>query len=142
MPIRRLVLQPGAVREPHWHTNGNELTYCLRGAAVVTVFANGSRYHRFTLRSGQMCYVPSGALHTIEIIGDAEAEFIATLTHERPEEFGPRPRLRNVLVDSAQRPGVVAAAFGVAAEDLPVLPFTPVDPLIVGRVNAVDPVSR
>ncbi|SNY47813.1 cupin domain-containing protein [Paractinoplanes atraurantiacus] len=88
LSIRRLVLQPGQIREPHWHTNANELNYCLRGAALITVFDNGSQYHRFTIREGQMFYVPSGALHTIEVIGDETAEFIATLTHERPEEFG------------------------------------------------------
>ena len=29
LSIRRLVLEPSAVREPHWHANANELTYCL-----------------------------------------------------------------------------------------------------------------
>ncbi|WP_250030859.1 cupin domain-containing protein [Paractinoplanes maris] len=88
LSIRRLVLEAGTLREPHWHTNANELTYCLRGSALVTIFDNGSTYHRFTIGVGQMFFVPSGALHTIEVLGDETAEFIATLTHERPEEFG------------------------------------------------------
>jgi oxalate decarboxylase len=88
LSIRRLVLPAGTIREPHWHTNANELTYCLRGAALVTVFDIGSTYHRFTIRAGQMFYVPSGALHTIEVVGDDVAEFIATLTDVSPREFG------------------------------------------------------
>ncbi|GAA2600347.1 cupin domain-containing protein [Winogradskya consettensis] len=88
LSIRRLVLQPGMIREPHWHTNAHELTYCLRGASIVTIFDSGSRYHRFTIGAGQMFFVPLGALHTIEVVGEGEAEFIATLTHELPEEFG------------------------------------------------------
>jgi oxalate decarboxylase len=29
LSIRHLVLESLAVREPHWHANANELTYCL-----------------------------------------------------------------------------------------------------------------
>lgn len=29
LSLRRLILQSSAVREPHWHANANELTYCL-----------------------------------------------------------------------------------------------------------------
>ena len=88
MSVRRLVLEPGTIREPHWHTNADELTYCLRGSAIVTIFENGSQYHRFEITAGQMFLVPLAALHTIEVTGDTVAEFIAMLTDERPEEFG------------------------------------------------------
>ena len=27
MSIKRIVLNPGAMRTPHWHANANELTY-------------------------------------------------------------------------------------------------------------------
>jgi oxalate decarboxylase len=29
--IKRLVIEPGCLREPHWHANADELTYCLSG---------------------------------------------------------------------------------------------------------------
>lgn len=29
LSIRHLILKTSAVREPHWHANANELTYCL-----------------------------------------------------------------------------------------------------------------
>lgn len=29
LSMRRLVLAPSGVREPHWHANANELGYCL-----------------------------------------------------------------------------------------------------------------
>jgi oxalate decarboxylase len=29
LSIRRLILSTSAVREPHWHANANELTYCI-----------------------------------------------------------------------------------------------------------------
>ena len=88
LSIRRLVLAPGAVREPHWHTNAHELTYCLAGEALVTVFGNESEHHRFTIRAGQMFFAPSGSLHVIENIGGGTCELIAAFTHEDPQEFG------------------------------------------------------
>lgn len=36
---------------------------------------------------------------------------------------------------------VLAATFGVDAASVPALPLTPVDPLIVPRLNPVDPVK-
>lgn len=30
LSIKRLVLEPGAIREPHWHANANELTTASR----------------------------------------------------------------------------------------------------------------
>src|SRR5438874_2441827 len=35
MSIKRLVLNPGAMRTPHWHANANELTYCVSGTALA-----------------------------------------------------------------------------------------------------------
>lgn len=33
--MKRLVLAPGAIREPHWHTNANELAYLLLGRRLI-----------------------------------------------------------------------------------------------------------
>jgi oxalate decarboxylase len=88
LSVRRLLLSPRAVREPRWSTNANEIAYCLRGEALVSIFANGNEYHSFTISAGQMYYVPAGALHHIENIGDTDVEVISALRHERPDEFG------------------------------------------------------
>jgi oxalate decarboxylase len=88
LSIRRLVLKPRGVREPHWHANGHELTYCVRGEALVTIFGNQSARHSFAVAAGDMFFAPSGYLHHIENTGAAEAEFILGFTHERPEDFG------------------------------------------------------
>jgi oxalate decarboxylase len=37
MSIKRIVLNPGAMRTPHWHANANELTYCVSGTSFVSV---------------------------------------------------------------------------------------------------------
>ena len=39
---------------------------------------------------------------------------------------------------SAFSRGVLSASFGVPERDLPHFPFTPIDPLIVSRINPID----
>jgi oxalate decarboxylase len=69
LSIRRLILKPRGVREPHWHANGHELTYCVRGEALVTIFGNQSARHSFAVAAGDMFFAPSGYLHHIENTG-------------------------------------------------------------------------
>ncbi|MFI7190129.1 cupin domain-containing protein [Nocardia nova] len=88
MSIKRLLVNPGAMRTPHWHANTNELTYCLSGTALVSVLDDGSRFASFVVRAGDMFHIDSGSLHHIENIGTDVAEFIITFRSERPEDFG------------------------------------------------------
>ena len=88
LSLYRALLNPLGFREPHWHPNANELTYCARGEALVTIFSNGSLHDTFAVRAGEMFFVPSGYLHHFENTSDAEAEFIIAFSHERPEDFG------------------------------------------------------
>lgn len=87
LSIKKLILAPGSIREPHWHANANELTYCLRGTLFVSILDTGSEFSSFTLSPGEMFHVESGSLHHIENIGDDEAELIVTFRHEKPEDF-------------------------------------------------------
>ena len=88
LSIKRVLLNPGAMRTPHWHANANELTYCVSGTALVSVLDDGSSFASFVVTAGQMFHVDSGALHHIENIGTDVAEFIITFSSERPEDFG------------------------------------------------------
>lgn len=88
LALYRLTLEPLGVREPHWHPNANELTYCLSGSALVTVFSHGSYDDTFTIGAGEMFYVPAGSLHHIENTGSGKAEFVIAFSHESPEDFG------------------------------------------------------
>jgi oxalate decarboxylase len=88
LSIKRVLLNPGAMRTPHWHANANELTYCVSGTALVSVLDNHSRFSNFLVTTGQMFHIDSGALHHIENIGTDVAEFIIAFRNERPEDFG------------------------------------------------------
>ncbi|MCX0275002.1 cupin domain-containing protein [Nocardia zapadnayensis] len=88
LSIKRLTLAPGAFREPHWHANATELTYCTAGRALVSVLDDGSRFSSFLVTAGEMFHIDSGALHHVENVGDTDAEFVLAFRHERPEDFG------------------------------------------------------
>jgi oxalate decarboxylase len=88
LSIRHLLLRVQGVREPHWHANAHELGYCIRGEALITIAANHAQRESFVVGPGDMFFVPSGAMHSIENIGAAQAEFVLAFSHEKPEDFG------------------------------------------------------
>ncbi|HEX7428247.1 MAG TPA: cupin domain-containing protein [Mycobacterium sp.] len=88
MSIKRIVVNPGAMRTPHWHANCNELTYCVSGNLLVSVLDTYSKFSTFTISAGEMFHIDSGSLHHIENIGEEPAEFILAFSSERPEDFG------------------------------------------------------
>jgi oxalate decarboxylase len=88
MSLKKLTLRGRAIREPHWHTNTPELTYCLAGSAMVEIIDSHAHFSRFTVKAGQMFHVESGSLHQIENLSDTEeAVFLVCFRHEKPEDF-------------------------------------------------------
>ena len=132
LSIKRLVLAPGTIREPHWHANANELTYCISGTVLVSVLDTGSVVSAFTIEAGQMFHIPSGSLHHIENIGADDWHFLIFFDQPFPADIGFKASA------SAYSREVLAAAFNTHIDDLPTFPFTPADPLVVSRVNPVD----
>ena len=71
MSIKRVLLNPGAMRTPHWHANANELTYCVSGTALVSILDDGSKFSSFIVTAGQMFHADSAAI--ARFLADAEA---------------------------------------------------------------------
>lgn len=85
--IKRLVLEPGAIREPHWHADADELTYCIAGDVLVSILDNADAFASFTVGAGEMFHVQSGSLHQIENLGEGAAELIVVFSSPVPEDF-------------------------------------------------------
>lgn len=109
LSLRRLTLASQGIREPHWHANAHELGYCLAGEALVTIAGNHSSRESFTVGRGEMFFVPSGAMHSIENIGDCKAEFVLAFSHQEPEDFGLAASF------GAMSDAVLGNTFGLAA---------------------------
>lgn len=88
MSLYKLFLNPKGVREPHWHPNADELGYCLSGEVIVTFYHTGDVQETFFVQSGDVFFIPSGALHYIINVGKGVAELILQFSHENVEEFG------------------------------------------------------
>ena len=65
-----LDLDPGALRELHWHPTADEWQYVIEGKVSVTMFGSGGRYRIETLEKGDVGYIPQGYGHSIENVGD------------------------------------------------------------------------
>jgi oxalate decarboxylase len=82
-----LLLDPGAMRELHWHPNANEWQYYVKGRARMTVFGSTGRSSVVEFGPGDVGYVPQGFGHSIENIGDEECQAILTFDNGNYEEI-------------------------------------------------------
>lgn len=65
-----LDLEPGGLRELHWHPTSSEWQYVVSGRIRVTLFGSHGRYRTEVLEAGDVGYIPQGYGHSIENIGD------------------------------------------------------------------------
>jgi oxalate decarboxylase len=64
-----LDLEPGALRELHWHPSADEWQYVIEGQISVTMFGSHGRYRTERLAKGDVGYIPQGYGHSIENVG-------------------------------------------------------------------------
>ena len=65
-----LDLDPGALRELHWHPTADEWQYVIAGQVRVALFGANGRYRVETLEKGDVGYIPQGYGHSLENVGD------------------------------------------------------------------------
>jgi oxalate decarboxylase len=71
-----LDLEPGALRELHWHPTADEWDYVLEGKVSVTLFGSGGRFRIETLDKGDVSYIPQGYGHSLENVGDKKCRLL------------------------------------------------------------------
>lgn len=69
-------LEPGAMRELHWHPNGDEWQFYIAGEGRMTVFGSESKARTFDYRAGDVGYVPFAMGHYIENTGTETLTFL------------------------------------------------------------------
>ena len=69
-------IDPGGLRELHWHPNIDEWQYYISGHARMTVFASGGKARTFDYQAGDVGYVPFAMGHYVENIGDEPVHFL------------------------------------------------------------------
>ncbi|MEA2321867.1 MAG: oxalate decarboxylase [Solirubrobacteraceae bacterium] len=76
-------VEPGAMRELHWHPNTDEWQYYLGGQGRMTVFASSGKARTFDYRAGDVGYVPFAMGHYVENTGDEPLRFLEMFRSDR-----------------------------------------------------------
>jgi oxalate decarboxylase len=76
-------VEPGAMRELHWHPNNDEWQYYLTGQGRMTVFAGNGAARTFNYRAGDVGYVPFAFGHYIQNTGNQTLWFLEMFKSNR-----------------------------------------------------------
>ena len=69
-------VEPGAMREMHWHPTNDEWQYYIEGSGRMTVFASEGKARTFDYQAGDVGYVPFAMGHYVENTGDTVLRFL------------------------------------------------------------------
>src|SRR5579883_2014308 len=105
-------LQPGAIRELHWHALAAEWAIVLTGHCQTTTFDPDGRSEINNFGPGDVWYFPRGYAHSIQGLGPGECHFVVVFDNGHFSEYGTFS-----ITDwiSLTPPPVLAQNFGVPA---------------------------
>jgi oxalate decarboxylase len=69
-------VEPGGMRELHWHPNTDEWQYYIDGQARMGVFAASGQARTFDFSAGDVGYVPFAMGHYVENTGTTPLRFL------------------------------------------------------------------
>jgi oxalate decarboxylase len=79
-------IDPGGMRELHWHPNADEWQYYVSGQGRMTVFAAGGTANTFDYQAGDVGYVPFPMGHYVENTGSETLRFLELFRAPRFED--------------------------------------------------------
>ncbi|NQX62125.1 oxalate decarboxylase family bicupin [Paenibacillus qinlingensis] len=79
-------IEPGGMRELHWHPNNDEWQYYLTGQGRMTVFAGDGNARTFDYRAGDVGYVPFALGHYVQNTGTQSLWFLEMFKSDRFED--------------------------------------------------------
>ncbi|KAI1784346.1 oxalate decarboxylase [Ganoderma leucocontextum] len=84
--VAEVTVEPGAMRELHWHPTQNEWGFYLEGTARVTIFAGTGIAQTFDYQPGDISYVPTAYGHYVENTGNTTLRFLEIFNSDRFED--------------------------------------------------------
>jgi oxalate decarboxylase/phosphoglucose isomerase-like protein (cupin superfamily) len=103
LAVQTIRLRPGGIRAPHIHPNAAQVDQGIRGRARVGIVRPGEQRELIDLGPGDLAFIPQGALHWIENIGDEDLQFTLILSHEAPQTIELTEMLAGVPEDVLAR---------------------------------------
>jgi oxalate decarboxylase len=81
-------LEPGAMRELHWHATAAEWAFVDRGRVRTTVIGPGGQAQTNDFDTGDVWYFPRGHGHMLECLGNEPCHFVLIFDNGYFSEFG------------------------------------------------------
>jgi len=113
-------LEPGGVREPHWHPSAWEVNYVISGRTRWTFVGPNSSQESFEASKGDVIFAPQGHFHYFENASDTEELVVLIVFNSSAEE--PADDIGIVQSFSSLPTWVLAAAFGAPPEVFDAIP--------------------
>ena len=111
-----LRLDPGALRELHWHPNADEWAFVLDGSAEVGIFGGHSRFRKDEFAKGDVWFIQQGFGHYIKNTGNADLRVMVVFSSPEYQQIS----LSNWL---GNNPGqLIVDNFGVSEQTVNQLP--------------------
>jgi oxalate decarboxylase len=76
-------VEPGGMREMHWHPNADEWQYYIAGKARMTVFGADGEASTFDYQAGDVGYIPFPMGHYIQNTGTTTLRFLEMFRSDR-----------------------------------------------------------
>lgn len=109
-------IEPGGLREMHWHPNADEWQYYISGRSRVTVFGAHGRVRTEEFGPGNICFIQQGFGHYVEQLGSEPTEFFALFNSPVFEEISISKWL------AGNPASLIADNFGISKEEVGRLP--------------------
>jgi oxalate decarboxylase len=121
----RMDIQPGAIREMHWHPNADEWQFVMNGQGRVTIFGSHGRVKTMPYGPGMIAFIKQGYGHFVENTGNETLRLLILFN---------APAYEEILLTSwlaANPPRLVAEHFGLDTEQVRKFPQQHIG--IIGR---------
>ncbi|TFK22775.1 oxalate decarboxylase [Coprinopsis marcescibilis] len=123
-----VTVEPGAMRELHWHPTQDEWDFFLEGEGRITVFASQGNARTFDFQAGDVAYVPASNGHYVENTGNSTLKFLEIFNSPQVQDISLSQWLALIP------PALVKAHLGFSDEVIANLPKT--------KLGVVGPASK
>ncbi|KAJ7471014.1 oxalate decarboxylase [Mycena latifolia] len=82
-----VTVEPGAIRELHWHPTMDEWSFFLSGQGRVTIFASQGNARTFNYQAGDIGFVPTAMGHYVENTGNTTLRYLEIFNTDRFQDI-------------------------------------------------------
>ncbi|KAK0475424.1 oxalate decarboxylase [Armillaria novae-zelandiae] len=85
--MAEVTINPGAMRELHWHPTMDEWSFFLEGTGRMTLFASSGIADTFNYQPGDIGYVPAAYGHYVENTGNTTLRYLEIFKSDRFQDI-------------------------------------------------------